>query len=362
MAQREQPLWIKIFLSAILLVLFILLSELFLRLISPDLYQKNQFFPTNRDIDFVEVYKRDPHLFWRFRPDQNISSAQFSYIDYRINKRGMRGDEVELNKKGLRILALGNSCTFGWGVKQSAIWTSWLEKTIRQLPTYENLEVINAGVPGYSSFQGKYYFENELLKYKPDIVLIMFGWNDERPAGKEISDHEHKVPPEVIFDFQNFISKLKLYQFMRKFILSSTEKEEMPRLDQLYTKKRVPLPNFLENLREICKVARKNNITPVLMIPPIASVENYLPGRTSYFHQLHKKYQDEIIKAGKYENVPVVDLQTPFDQYNDLFSDAADDPTHFNEKGHALAAEAIELVVRPILDSLRSLGNSQARQ
>lgn len=362
MAQRDQPLWIKFLFSAVLLLLFILISEVVLRLVDPDLYQKNQFFPTNRDIDFVEVYKQDPQLFWRFRPDQNITSAQFSYIDYRINKKGLRGPEIELEKKGLRLLALGNSCTFGWGVKQNAIWTSLLEQTIKKLPEYQNFEVINAGVPGYSSHQGNIYFENELLKYKPDVVLIMFGWNDERPAGKDISDHEHHPPPEVVFDLQNLISKLKLYQFMRKFILSTTEKQEMPRLDQLYSKKRVPLPNFLENLRHICHVARQNNIVPVLLIPPIASVENYFPGQTSYFHQLHKKYQDEIAKAGRYENVPVIDLQPPFDRYNDLFSNAADDPTHFNAKGQIIAVEAILPVIQPILDSLKTAGSVQARR
>lgn len=362
MDQRKQPLWIKITFSAILLVLFILISELVLRVVSPDLYQKNQFFPTNRDIDFVEVYQRDPHLFWRFRPDQNIHSAQFSFIDYRINKKGMRGPEAELEKKGMRVLALGNSCTFGWGVKQDAIWTSRLEKTIQKLPGYQNFEIINAGVPGYSSYQGKIYFETELLKYKPDVVLIMFGWNDERPAGKNISDHEHKAPPEVVFDLQNMISKLKLYQFMRKFILSTTEKQEMPRLDQLGSKKRVPLNNFLENLRHICHVARQNNIVPVLLIPPIASVENYFPGQTSYFHKLHQQYQNEIIKAGKYENVPVIDLQVPFDEHNDLFTDAADDPTHFNAKGQIIAAGAILPVLEPILDSIRTAGSSPAPQ
>ncbi len=51
-----------------------------LRLLDLDLYSKSKAFPLNRDIDFPEIYQKDADLFWRFRPDFDTKSEQFSYL------------------------------------------------------------------------------------------------------------------------------------------------------------------------------------------------------------------------------------------------------------------------------------------
>ncbi|MFT5128426.1 MAG: lysophospholipase L1-like esterase, partial [Rhodothermales bacterium] len=49
---------------------------------------------------------------------------------------------------------------------------------------------INAGVPGYSLFQGWRYLEAEGLGYEPDLVVLNFGWNDYS-AWDNRSDQAH---------------------------------------------------------------------------------------------------------------------------------------------------------------------------
>ena len=332
-----------------MLFIFIGGIEAVLRLAEIDLYKKNQFFPINRDIDFPEVYKKDQNLFWRFRTDQLIDSKSFSNITYRINSDGMRGDEILNEKKGLRILAIGNSCTFGWGVRQEEIWTTKLKNELSKTIPNKNIEIINCGVPGYSSHQGRKYFEQELLKYKPDIILVMFGWNDQWTAGKNISDAEQEAPNIIIISLQNIFSKLKIYQLFRKIILSTTEKEQVIPLDQVTGKRRVSQKEFFLNLRSIVKTAKENSITAILMVPPVASIENYFPEKTSRFHKNHLSYQQQVISAAKYEDILFVDHQLTFDKYDDLFSNPSDDPIHFNSKGHSVFTDAVKETLIPII-------------
>ena len=350
--KHTQPIYLKLIFSALMLFIFIGGTELTLQLVDIDFYQKNQFFPVNRDIDFPEVYKKDQNLFWRFRSDLTINSKTFSDITYTINADGLRGKELT-KKKGLRVLALGNSCTFGWGVDQKYIWTTLLEQKLQTSFPDKNIDIINAGVPGYSSFQGMNYFNNELLdKIKPDIILVMFGWNDQRPAGKNITDAEQQMPNMLILGLQNIFSKMKFYQFFRKFILSTTETQEIVRLDKQSGKKRVSLAELQSNLKSIVRNAKEHSIIPILMVPPVASIENYFPGRISNFHLQHSRYQTQIINTAKYENITYIDHQPSFDLYNDLFKFPEDDPIHFNIKGQKIFSGAIEKILLPLIDSL----------
>lgn len=336
----KKQLLIKLLATVVSLVVFVALSELVLNIFDPELNYKNQFFPVNRDIDFPEFYKKDTELFWRLREDQTLKSRWFSNLSYRINSAGIRGDEIKDIKVGQRILALGNSCTFGWGVPRENCWTTLLERSLRLKLLDSSLEVVNAGIPGYSSFQGKKYFQ-ELLKLQPDIVLIMFGWNDHWKAGQEISDAEQETPPAIIVSMQNIFSKLKLYKLLRKITLSATEDTQFVRIDDITGKRRVSQEEYFENLTEMIKTSRKHNITPVLLIPPIASLENYFQATRSNLHLLHQKYQEKMLRVSEYQRVEIINLQSAFDNFNTLFDSPQEDPIHFNAQGHEVAALAI---------------------
>ncbi len=336
----KRLLLLKFLATVISLVVFVALSELVLNIFDPELNFKNQFFPINRDIDFPEFYKKDTKLFWRLRENQTLESRWFSDLSYQINSAGIRGPEIKNIKVGKRILALGNSCTFGWGVPLDNCWTTLLERNLRRKLPDSSLEVINAGIPGYSSFQGKQYFQ-ELFKYQPDIVLIMFGWNDHWKAGKKISDSEQETPPAIVISLQNAFSKLKLYKLLRKFTLSMTEDTQFVRIDDITGKRRVSQNEYFQNLTEIVKTARKHNIRPVLLIPPIASLENYFQATRSNIHLLHQKYQERMLRVSEYQQVEIIDLQSAFDNFNTLFNNPESDPLHFNAQGHELAAMAI---------------------
>jgi len=353
MTQTEitHPKLVRVIAVVVSLLLFLIVTELALRLLDPDLFFQNQFFPLNRDMDFPQIYNKDHDLFWRFRKDITTESKEFSYLRYHIDKDGFRGDEVIEPKPDLRILALGNSCTFGWGVQHNLIFTERLEKILSTQMPGKTVEIINAGVPGYSSYQGLKYYTEDLTKYDADIVLIMFGWNDQWTAGSNISDADQQLPPQWVLSLRNIMTRTRLYQLMRKILLSLSEPESKAEVYHSGGVHRVSTEEFNSNLKQIVKDVRENGSIPILMVPPIASLDNYFaPGTVSEIHSRHANYQREVILVGQYTRTPVVDLQSAFDKYSNLFDDVASDAIHFNALGHATAAEAIAPTIDSVLN------------
>jgi len=88
-----------------------------------------------------------------------------------INSLGFKGPEIELKSNRVRVLMLGDSVTFGFGsLSYPRVVEKWLNGMGRPV------DVINAGVEGYSPINTVYEFPR-YLKLKPDIVTIYLGWN-----------------------------------------------------------------------------------------------------------------------------------------------------------------------------------------
>jgi lysophospholipase L1-like esterase len=97
-----------------------------------------------------------------------------------INSKGFRGREFSFDKGGAyRIVALGESTTFGWTLQpQDKPWPELLEQLIRdRLQTRRPVEVINAGVPGYSILGNLSRLSTDILPLKPDLIISYHGAN-----------------------------------------------------------------------------------------------------------------------------------------------------------------------------------------
>ncbi|UCD16297.1 MAG: SGNH/GDSL hydrolase family protein [Candidatus Zixiibacteriota bacterium] len=321
----------------------ILLSEIILTIIPLNTFFENRFFLVNRALDYPEIFRKDPRLFWRFRPSQDITSRFFEGETIRINSHGLRGEEIPLKSDKIRIAALGNSCTFGWGVTEDQTYVRLLEKMINNDDSLPRVEVINAGIPGYSTFQGRRFFVSDIARLQPDIVMMMFGWNDQWAAAENIADKDQKLPSESIIKLQNSVSRLKIYRLLRKVILWITEKpleKALVRTERpVY---RVAFVDFYQNLMVIFKFAHAEGMRLMILTSPIPSLEVYYPaGFQSPMHEYHETYNMQARLLARNSKSPLINLTSIFDQHNDLFDDAIRDPIHFNAKGHHVIAEAI---------------------
>jgi lysophospholipase L1-like esterase len=99
----------------------------------------------------------------------------------RTNSRGMRYRESPVEKPAdtYRIVGLGDSVMFGWGVDQDQTYLALLEQRLNALPgTHRRFEVLNFAVPGYNTTMEVATFEQKALPFNPDLVVIQFVSND----------------------------------------------------------------------------------------------------------------------------------------------------------------------------------------
>jgi len=116
-------------------------------------------------------------IIYELRPNLNV---KFQGVNVTTNSYGMRGKELTVEKPEniIRVALIGDSFAFGWGVEENKIFAEVIEQELNKSNTGKRYEVLNFGVPGYSTFQEVDVLEEKGLKFKPDLVLIYFVDND----------------------------------------------------------------------------------------------------------------------------------------------------------------------------------------
>lgn len=120
---------------------------------------------------------------WGLRYNQPRAKYRHKSADvnvrFQINAQGMRGSRdypYSKPENTQRILSLGDSFTIGYEVAFENCFSSIVERTLNEHGV--EVEVLNAGVSGFSNAEELLYLERELLKYDPDLVLVSFYSND----------------------------------------------------------------------------------------------------------------------------------------------------------------------------------------
>jgi hypothetical protein len=116
--------------------------------------------------------------------------------DVRVNTNslGLREDR-EFGKKPagtFRILVLGDSFTMGVGVEADQTYASVLEHILNSMGSRTRFEVINTGVPSYSTREEALYLAQEGLKLEPDLVLVGFF------IGNDVEDNARERDETVV--------------------------------------------------------------------------------------------------------------------------------------------------------------------
>ncbi len=134
----------------------------------------------------------DPVIGHTLRPGADVREVSPEFdVEYKVNAVGLRDNsthEHRPNAGTTRILLVGDSFTFGWGVPYDRTWPVLLEQGLHERG--ENVEIIKAGVPGYSTDQELEYLKRLSTSFKPDWVFLVFAANDlfdNAPIGQRSS-------------------------------------------------------------------------------------------------------------------------------------------------------------------------------
>ena len=128
---------------------------------------------------------REPQIVYRVDPEVRyvLAPNQRGWVDdgfVTTNSRGFRGREVDVPKPPgrVRIVALGDSVAFGWGVNDADTFCHQLEQQWRMRHPGVDVEVVNLAVPGYATRQEVALLKRNLDALQPDVVLVGFYEND----------------------------------------------------------------------------------------------------------------------------------------------------------------------------------------
>jgi lysophospholipase L1-like esterase len=145
------------------------LAELFVRLFDPVAEPRRHFRPG--------IYAEDPELGWALLPNYRGVHVEHRHVaPTTTNALGFRGPEWDAARRraALRILVLGDSCTFGKGVADGESYPARLEARLRERGL--DVAVFNAGIPGHDPRQYAIVLERLALVVRPHVVVL--GWLD----------------------------------------------------------------------------------------------------------------------------------------------------------------------------------------
>jgi lysophospholipase L1-like esterase len=205
--------------------------------------------------------------------------------EVRINSIGLRGPELR-SPGAVRILALGDSCTFGYRVAENETYPARLQELLDARYGPGRYEVLNAGVEGHASLQGLVYLRERGLALRPAIVIFGYGFNDKLHQGRDAAwiPLQRRLLPFFLFsDWLSERSKLWLWIVSRQ-----------PQRDAESTRPwRVPPDEFETNVREIARLARESGATPIAI---------------SFALTQQPPYDDALRNAATAVDLPVVEF------------------------------------------------------
>lgn len=288
----------------------------------------------------LEIYVPDPKLYWKLKPNQDC----FTKIDHKpvhINSHGTRGPEFTTEKPAntVRVLSLGDSRTFGWGLSEAETYSGRLQELLQQkFGASKKVEVINAGVNAWSYPQMFVYFRDYGLAFKPDVVIL-----GEANLWTQFSESNSPAFVRQMMwrvRLKNFLRHFAIYHYVIEVKLIHFYQRERtkfipvdPSQDPLFKAEQQKDPDalFRSAMENLCRLARTNGVKPVLLFLP--TVGDLNATNTSSVLKEKRLVHEEL-------NVPLVDLTPELKpQGKALYLEA--DPAHLNAGGNEIIAEKL---------------------
>ena len=301
-------------------------------------------------------HESDSYLGWIGKPGVRVRyhRPEFDTLVLHDAEGWRAPDPPRPSNPARRILVLGDSFTWGWGVTQGELFTDHLQARLGPA-----VAIYNRGAIGFGTAQEYLLLQRELARTKYDAVVLMFFINDLADNGDGKDGHrpyfelnDGKLEPRnqpatartnelVLFCKQysrayNFI-EFELGMFKRRFAGQADDEKMYAQASGVDFH---ALPNYAVTARllgEMNRLAREHGARFYLV---------YIPQRSEFERDAVFPYvqsvRDMVDDIAKRESIAVIDLAPPFRaraQAGQHLTFAID--AHWSPAGHELAAEVL---------------------
>ena len=297
----------------------LLAAEVYLRLFLPQ-----PLYTFEKDL-FLE----SPTFGYHLTPSVKKRHVQPEYEYYvQANSLGFRGEEPNFQAKK-RVLVLGDSFGMGQGVVEGKHITALVQEELD--PSRQEIDIFNTALSGYTGFNQVKVLDYFTSSYKPDLVIILFYWND---LGPEPPLHVHhgylvlnKSGPKWFISMKAFLNKHSHLYCLIKYnvnLMRIKKIEDKPSKYPYYTPEQVK--GGFEPIKQMQDICQQRGIDFVAVLIPINGIEK---GDARF--QSSKTFFIDLLKQA---SIKYVDLEEYLPDHNQEDLVYKIDP-HWNADGHA---------------------------
>lgn len=243
------------------------------------------------------------------------------FVEYGMNKWGYRDHDWTLDcpSDTIRIASIGDSFTFGQGVKSADVFSRVLERNLNSEAQNGStkFEVLNFGMMGYATSEESEVLQIDAIKFSPRIVVVTMCSNDSISLKREA---EIKKIHDQETDYARFNE-----------LMSKTIKEEgFKECVQLLLK-----------MNDFCKSKNMKLVVGIFNVNKGWEWENLVA---------------EVLPAMKQHGIPAFDVKAELEAAGYFaMPGIVHDPTDFhpNEHAHAVYAKKLqEVIEKEVLPNL----------
>ena len=324
-------------------------------------------------------FRYSPHHYLGYIPTPNLVSGA-----NRNNALGFRGEEISPVKPDgvYRIVAVGGSTTYSVDVEDYRDSYPHQLGDYLRARGYEQVEVINAGVGSYASFQNFINIQFRVLPLQPDLIIVYQGYNDIHtrliyPYSDYQADNSGYITPPVIDtimpDILEYSTALRIIgiranltkphsalEWHRYKLASSSRRDEFlsqwrtgvypsgifveaSAMDMLRNN---PPIYFERNLESMVALAKQHDVDMLLVTFATSPAFNLPPVSSEEYISALAQHNDITRAVAERNGTPVLDLASAFPDERAYFTDGR----HMTVEGNRVRAQIVgDFIINEIL-------------
>lgn len=286
------------------------------------------------------IYRPDERLLWVPLPGHGVTEANHAPITispdgfrYKVKLQPKKDDQV-------RIFALGDSVTMGWGVDDDSTYSADLEKMLNRSCPRHQFQVVNAGVNAYPNSLVIERMKEVIEDFQPDMVVFDYSGNERVEGLVDLkgADREH------------FLSRVRLKGWMRRSAIYNLVIEDLLRnlvyyrlrhvlvagaLDTAQSKQDLDVNKFNERLSDALQFCQSHHVKMIMLVTG-----------TNGEQTPEHPFQRAMVDFAHTHDVPVVNMMDTWKSMNQ--DQVFQDHSHPSPMGHETIAQQLFTTIRGI--------------